>query len=508
MSVIYSIFALTVVLGIIVVVHEFGHYIAARLTGVRVETFSFGFGKRLFGKQIGDTDFRVSLIPLGGYVKMAGEEEWDPENLKPDEFQAKNRAQKIFILFMGPAMNLLLAFVIFSILNIAGVNEAVYKQEPPVIGYVENNSPAAGAGIRIGDQILTVNGNTVPNWESLEMTIGSNPDENLDVEYLRDGQTYSAKLDVQAAGNYHLGYAGLHNNFFTRVTSITKDSPAETAEVEPDDLIVAVNDQPVNFYQFSEAINSSEGNSLKLKIKRKDDVIEKNMTPTKMFRLESNLIESEKDVEKVLNEAKNSLSQLDFYVGGQRGKYKIVSQDFKTEAEVEKYQKMTDMKFSVGNRWMIGIGYAESIPTKETKYALFPAMGKSMRDIFKLTRLVFDTFKKMILLKLSPKHLSGPIEIAKFSKQAMERGPGNFFLLIAFISLQLGIINLFPIPALDGGHLMIFSIEAILRREFSQKTKGILINAGFLILITLMVFVLLNDVAKTLPNGWSSFLPF
>jgi regulator of sigma E protease len=158
---------------------------------------------------------------------------------------------------------------------------------------------------------------------------------------------------------------------------------------------------------------------------------------------------------------------------------------------------------------MIGIGrWVPYSPTIKKRYGLVGAMVKSKDDIVNLTFFIFRAFKKMIVGKISAKQLSGPIEIAKFSQKAMERGPSNLFMLIAFISLQLGIINLLPIPALDGGHLMIFSIEAIIRKDFSPRVKNILLNIGFFLLITLMVFVVLNDVAKILPNGWDSFWPF
>ncbi len=151
MNIIYQFLTFLFVLGIIVLVHEFGHYLAARLMKIRVEVFSFGFGKRLFGRKIGDTDFRVSLVPVGGYVRMAGEEEYDPEHSRPDEFMAKNRAQKIFTLLMGPVMNLLLALFLIVIINMGGVEIDAYKLEKPVIGYIEKNSPAEKAGLLPGD---------------------------------------------------------------------------------------------------------------------------------------------------------------------------------------------------------------------------------------------------------------------------------------------------------------------------------------------------------------------
>jgi regulator of sigma E protease len=503
-----SILVFAIVLGIIVLIHEFGHYLAARLMGVRVETFSFGFGKRLFGKQVGDTDFRLSLIPLGGYVKMAGEEEWDPDNLKPDEFQAKNRAQKIFILFMGPAMNLLLAFIIFTMINITGVEAPAYKSEPPLIGYVEKGSPAEAAGIRKGDKILSVDGSEVKDFKELEIMIGSNPDQKVKVEVKRDGQVLEKQLEVKAATRFHLGDAGFEWGFKTKVNEVTKNSPAFKSGLKAGDILEAVNGRPVTFFEFSDAVNGSDGQTLNIEVKREDGQFNVDITPVKAYRLEKGPLDTVKVAREILKDVRAALPELKFNADRIKGKYIVFSSDFDTKEEAEKYGKLSSLKLNRTERWIIGIAMQRYSPSVETRYALFAAMKKSVNDIVDLTVLVFNTFKKMIVGKLSPKSLSGPLEIARVSERAFDSGASNFFMLIAFISLQLGIINLFPIPALDGGHLMIFSIEAIFRKEFSQKVKGILMNIGFLILIALMLFVILNDVAKTLPNGWSSFWPF
>lgn len=503
-----TILPLFIVLGIIVVIHEFGHYVAARLMGVRVETFSFGFGKRIFGKQIGDTDFRFSLIPLGGYVKMAGEEEWDPDNLKPDEFQAKNRGQKIFILFMGPFMNLLLAFAIFAIINMTGIDVPAYKDFPPRIGYVEKDSPAEIAGIKKGDLILSVDGTAIPDWKKLELTIGSNPDTTLEVEYQRDGKTYNVKVDVKSKSEYHFGDAGLHWDFTTQVGGFSKNSPAKEAGFQEKDLVTAVNGTDVCVFEFKEALNAGGGKEVLLTVKRGDEQKEIPVTPIKVYVLKSQVLKTEKETRKLLDEAGNALPEVEFYMLREKGRYVLASRDIESREKAEKFQKLSTMKFNLTDRYIIGIQMDFYSPTVTKQYGFFASMGHSVKRIVSLTTLVFDSFKKMIVGKLSPKNLSGPIEIAKFSKRAMDSGATNFFMLIAFISLQLGIVNLFPIPALDGGHLMIFSIEAILRKEFSQKVKGILMNFGFLLLLTLMAFVILNDIAKNLPNGWNSFLPF
>ncbi len=519
-GVLKTVLSLVIVLTMIVLVHELGHYIAARLMGVRVETFSFGFGKRLFGKQMGDTDFRVSLIPFGGYIKMAGDEEWDPDNLKPDEFQAKNRAQKIFILFMGPAMNLLLAFAIFVVINISGVEMEAFKNEPPRIGYVMKGSPAEAVGILKGDLVRSIDGSSVPDWKSLEIKIGSNANQKLQLVIERNGLLLKKQIKVNSITKQNLGDAGLEWEYKTKITSVTENSPALKAGLKTDDIVLEIDGKPVNSFEFSDRIAQSQGRSLPIKVKRSAGGrdIEKvlQVTPMRIIVMESAPLGSLDDVEAIMEKTmkafpKSSYPKLSFSLYQPDAKYRITSQSIDSPEEMEKYLAQARAKgipFNAGERWMVGISHTQYAPTIKINYSLFPAMGKAITDIVNLTGLVFDAFRKIIVGKLSPKNLSGPIEIAKVSGKAMESGASNFFLLIAFISLQLGIVNLFPIPALDGGYLMIFSLEAILRREFSQKVKSVLMNIGIVFLIGLMAFVILNDIAKTLPNGWNSFWPF
>jgi regulator of sigma E protease len=498
-------------LGVIVLVHEFGHYIAARLTGVRVETFSFGFGKRIFGKKVGETDFRVSLIPMGGYVKMAGEEEYDPNDLKPDEFHAKNRGQKIFILLMGSVMNLLLAFFIFTVINIAGVEEFAYKKESPRIGFVGKGSPAEAAGLREGDIVRTIDGRSIKNWEELEMAIATNPDSEITVAFERDGKILERKLGVKSSSRYSFGEAGISWDFRTEIVSVNKDSPASRAGLKPDDIILAINHKPINFYDLSEEISANVDKQTRLLIKRGEKELEAIVTPQKTYFLESPPIESLKTAEQKLKDLRQKLPGLEFDLYSKSGAYRLISRDLDTRQEAEKYPGTAGLPspLAVKEKGIIGVGHMPYSPTITTYYGLLGAMKESINRMGNLTFLLFNTFKKMIVGKLSPTRIiSGPIEIAKFSRKALDIGISNFIILIAFISLQLGIVNLLPIPALDGGHLMIFSIEAVIRKDFSLKVKGILMNIGFFILIALMAFVILNDVAKNLPNGWNSFWPF
>lgn len=434
--------AFLIVLGVIVLIHELGHYIAARLTGVRVDVFSFGFGKRLFGKKIGATDFRVSLIPLGGYVRMAGEEEYDPANLKPDEFMAKNRAQKIFILVMGAAMNIFLSLVLLTITQMSGVEVENYKLEKPVIGYVKGGSAGEAAGIRRGDHILAINGKSVSNWKDLDYAVGTSPKEKLRIDFQRNGSMQSTTLQVASIGDYDIGYAGLFPALAVRIEEVSDGQPAAKAGIRKGDTIQAVNGAAVDYFQFQDMIERAVGKSLRFTVTRNGSIFDLAVIPA---------------------------AQAD-------GKGKI--------------------------------GVLPHFPTTVVSKPLGEAMRSSVSEAIKLAGLTIKAFRKMFTFRLSPKNLSGPLEIAKFSQNAMQNGLTSFLVLLAFISLQLGLVNLFPIPGLDGGHLMITSIEAVIRRDLSMKLKNILIYVGFSLLIALMVFVVLNDIAKTLPNGWKSILPF
>jgi regulator of sigma E protease len=506
MNVLYSILSFAIVLGIIVIVHEFGHYIAARLMGVRVEVFSFGFGLRLFGKKVGETDFRLSLIPLGGYVKMAGEEEYDPKDLKPYEFHAKNRGQRIFILVMGPAMNVLLAFFIFTVINITGIEVPVYRSYPPQIGYVEIGSPAEKAGIQKGDIIRTVDGRSIKDWEELEIIIGANASQELPIEYERDGQLMKTQIRLRSISRHNIGDAGIQWDFKTEIKSVTKDSPAFRAGLKVDDILLAVNGKPIGYFEIVPVISGSAGKPLQFRVKRGETEFDMEIVPEKVYFLETQPLETAEEAQEKLKEIKEKVKDLDFGISFREGKFKIISENMDTPPDPGTYQAATWL--TPGEKGIIGIEMAPYSPTVETRYGFFAAMGHSVNKMIDLVDLVFNAIRKMVVGKLSPKSLSGPIEIATFSQKAMESGFSSFFLLIAFISLQLGLINLLPIPALDGGHLMIFSIESVIRRDFSLKIKNLLMNVGFFILIALMAFIILNDIAKNLPHGWDSLLPF
>ncbi len=436
-----TILSLALVLGIVVLIHEFGHFIAARLMGVRVEVFSFGFGPRLLGRKFGDTDFRLSLVPLGGYVRMAGEEEIDVENPKPDEFLAKNRGQKIFILIMGPIMNILLALGLITIINMNKADLEAYRFEPPVIGFVEEGGAAEAAGIRIGDRILDIDGVKIDNWNDLERVVRTRAKKKVEVMVSRNGETQNLEMTIGSDEKGIIGDCGIQYGFLSLIKEYNPDFPDPPKEIRPGDVIEKVNGSPVTFFSLSEVMDAVPEGDIRLSILREGKPL-----------------------------------------------------DIVVKTRMHQGKRM--------------IGVIRDVYYPKRKNTFVYSIRASLSQIGELAFFTLNAFKKMVIGQLSPQNLSGPIEIAKVSKQMIERGLYDFLFLIAFISLQLGIFNLFPIPALDGGHLLIYSLESLARRDFSNKLKTALMNAGFVLLISVMIFVILNDVAKELPNGWRSLVPF
>ena len=434
--------AFIIVFGILVFVHEFGHFFMAKLVGIRVEVFSFGYGKRLVGFKKGETDYRVSLIPMGGYVKLLGEGMFEPDReLAPDDMMSKSRGARLAVMAMGSVMNLVLAVFLVSLLNVIGVPEAVYLDQKPVIGWIDKDSPAAKADLEVGDEILSINGRRVGTWSDVDIAIGSRPDKLIHLDVLRDGRTIPVDLTTESVTQYFMGYAGFHARILTEIQMVTAGSPAESAGLRPGDVILDVDGQRVYYYQFVQVIERSAGRPLDLTVERRGGRVHLEVTP----RLE----------------------------GG------------------------------VGK-----IGIAQ-IPQSVTKsYGLFAAVAASFRQNWKNTTLIIDYIGNLFTGQASTKQLGGPLEIANFSYAALRMGWIAMMSWIAVISLQLGILNLVPIPVFDGGQIFVLLIETVIRRDLSPKARTIWLQIGFVIFVLLIGFVILNDIVKRLPHGWGSLVPF
>ena len=421
-----NLFAFVLVLGFLIFTHEAGHFFVAKLFRVRVLVFSFGFGQRLFGFRKGDTDYRVSLIPLGGYVRMAGDTPEDNRPGDPDEFLSKPKWQRFLILFAGPFMNLLIALVFIAVISMAGTESLIVK---PMIGEVSPGKPAARAGLQIGDRIVAINGEPINNWDGLRMAISLHAATPLHVEYIRSGVRHATTMTPDRENSEYgpVGRAGIRPWIDAAVGRVRPNSPAAKAGLRPGDVIVAANGRPV----------------------------------TQLAQLDE-----------VFNQVKGAPITLDVVRGAQR--LRVVLPAVKSEAQ-DPYR-----------------GFLP--PTEVRKLSLIPALRDSFDQNLKMLKYAFITLGRLVRGEASVKEFSGPISIARISGEMFRRGWMEVIALMAMISLQLGIMNLLPIPVLDGGHIMILLVEGVVGHDLSIRVKERVQQVGFALLAALMIVVLYNDV--------------
>jgi len=443
------------VLGVLIFIHEFGHFAVAKLFGVRVETFSLGFGPRLFGFKYGDTDYRISGIPLGGYVKMKGENLDEKLDYTGDEFLAKPKWQRFLILFAGPWMNIVLAVAIPMFLAMYFYQEARHYSEPAIVGSVAQGSAAAKAGIQPGDKVIKLDSLENPTWRQLELKITNNADIELKVTLERNGQQIQTAITPKSSliERQKIGNSGLWPQLKEEsvlVERVIDGSPAKQAGLQEGDKIVKLNEETVkNYYWLQDSLQNFEGKETLLSVERGGQTVELKMLPRR-----------END-----------------------GKVRVgfaPSQEFITPPPMVSGQKTIAEAFKMS----LAKNYEVMVLTKE-----------ALTQIFTGQRKAGDA-------------LAGPIQIAAISGKMYETGGmESLFNLMALLSLNLGIFNLFPIPVLDGGHIFILIIEGLLGLGGLKLSLGIkekMMQAGFVMLLLLMGFVIINDVSKFFTKGSSA----
>jgi len=427
-----NIIAAFFVLGILIIVHEFGHFAAAKALGIEVQVFSIGFGPRLFGLRRKGTDYRVSALPFGGYVKMLGEDPYEALQGKKGEFLSRSKGERFFVLIMGVTLNILLAIVLMAVVFLVGVETPAYLDEKPLIGWVAPDSPAAKSDIRTGDLLLSINNKKIRTWEELLMVINTSANQNLLVTLDRDGEIITRSLTPQSVSPREIGYAGLLEPISPRIHQVERGFPADQAGLKEGDIVLEIDGKPVNhFYELYNIIQEKGEQELTFVISRQGEFFRERITPRK-------------------------------------------------DGEVYR------------------IGITNPSQTIIKRYGLLAASRESLVRNYKMVFLTFEVIEKLITRDLSLRATSGPIDIAKFSGAAARRGLIPLLQLIAIISLQLGIINLLPIPVLDGGHLFTILIEAVIRKDISLKVKERLMQLGFAILIAIMGMVIYYDIVKNL----------
>lgn len=434
---IVNLLAFILVLGILVLLHEAGHFAAARAVGARVDTFSVGFGRRLWGVRRGDTDYRVSLIPLGGYVRVVGlgpDEGTDAEQAAQEELLP--RWKRALILVAGPFTNVVAAILFLAVAFILGVNVPQYQKQAATVGWVEPDSPAAAAGILPGDTVTSVDGTSIATWQDFDANMLTAGGRTVTVTLNRDGKSFDVELSPKAVTRYGFGYSGLLPPLSSEVRQLMPGAPAERAGLRPGDRIVAVNGEPVEqFYDLIRLISPHPREPVTLTVERGASTIDVSVVPE-----------------------------------------------------------------DVGGEGKVGISLVfPSVIHREGLIGAVATAGRECLRMTRQTFQVLG--KLITRKASVRQTMSGPIDIARISGQAARSGLRALVWLLGVISLQLGIFNLLPIPVLDGGHLTIIAFETIIRRDLPMKVKERILEIGFILLILLMLVVIYNDILKILPEN-------
>ncbi|HEY5381764.1 MAG TPA: RIP metalloprotease RseP [Acidobacteriaceae bacterium] len=432
-----------IVLGIMVLVHEFGHFAVAKLCGVRVETFSIGFGPRLFGWRRGDTDYRLSLLPLGGYVKMSGDVPGEEPTGDPGEFNAHPRWQRVLIALAGPVANFALSFVLLIVVGMCHHEVQQYLNAPAVVDYVPQNSPAAQAGLSAGDTITDFNHHANPTWMVIIEDCVLNLHRSLPITFTHNGQpqTASLRIDTSSADQFtpdsmpEIGLIPEMQATPITVMSVEGNTPAAQAGFQPADQLVQVDSiRPHSVQTLLSYLQDRNGAPTAVTLLRHGQLVHVVLSPEKL----------------------------------------------PTAGEVA-----------------FRMGFAPEPPPVNIEHLpLGGAIVQSSKDNLDDSTLILRVLKGMFTRHVSVRSLSGPVGIAQQIDIAVQLGFWTLMRLMSEISLNLGIFNLLPIPILDGGMILFLAIESIMRRDLNQQVKERVYQVAFVCLIVFAVFVIFNDITK------------
>jgi regulator of sigma E protease len=426
------ILAFIVVLSPLVFVHEFGHFIVAKAFGIEVPVFSIGFGPRLVGFRRKETDYRISLIPLGGYVRMAGDEADENRTGHPREFLSRPRWQRFLVFVAGATVNIIVALIVtWVVLWNWGMWEARSPEAFPVIVEIAEESTAMEAGLLVGDTVVSVAGKDARELMTFRDEVLLSPDTVKPVVIEREGERITIPLNTGADPTYRLGFPGW--SFSTDppvITEVLGDSAAAEAGLERGDWVLAVGQRELTgVMELQEILAKSAGLEIELKIDREGTTEHIIVVPREV-------------------DGKGLIG-----VSLQSGSFV--------------HRDLTALE-AVGEAWSLNVD---------------------------LVQTVFVTLRRLVGGDISVRALSGPIEIARYSRRAVEN-MRTFLTFLAFLSLQLGILNLLPIPVLDGGHILILGVEGVLRRDLSMRLKERVMQVGLVFLLLVFGFVIYFDAIK------------
>ena len=421
------------VLSVLVVFHELGHYLAARYFGVKVESFSIGFGPKLFGFDHNGTDFKVCLLPLGGYVKMAGHALTEEIAYERDGLSAKPRWQRLIILAAGPAFNFILAIGLLTGVYMYQYSRAAYLDETARIGYVAPGSAADQAGIRTDDVVRSIDGVETPTWKELIMASTLVVDSEAALTVGRDGTSLETSITIPERqgerGVPDPGWSAAHR---VELVELVPGLPAVDSGLEVGDLLASINGSPIiAIEQVADLVGGSDGQAL--------------------------LVEVERD--------------------GERRSLKL-------------RPRLQD------EGWRLGIVMRPIRERIEEELSFSAAFGVSVKENLGFASIIFRSLGKLIMGEMAVTNLEGPVGIYEHTQAAASFGVDALIQFMALISVNLGVINLAPVPVLDGGQILLLFVESILRRDVSMQVKQRITQAGLLFIILLFGLVMYNDLAR------------
>ena len=436
-NILHNFWWLLVLIGIMIVIHELGHYVVARCCDVHIEAFSIGFGPKLFHWQRGETEFRICCLPVGGYVRMAGEQPTDSPD--PRGFNVKPRWQRLLIVLAGPAMNVVLAFALLAGLFMLHYPKLAGATQAATVGYVKPGSPAARAGLQEGDVLVQLEDKQDPTWEDVALREVVSANRLLPLLVERNGKLLHMAVMPEAEPASGLGSAGWIPQTDVEVGGFIPGMGAERKGLRKGDQFVSIDGEPIRMAQkVHEILTRSNGQPAHLVLRRNTQLLELNFTPVRGE------------------------------LAGQPS-------------------------------WMLGVELAPRVVY--VKLPFVDAVRESVHQNARGATLIYQFLSAIVERRSSAKSLSGPIGIAQLSGQAAREGAFPFIELMASVSLNLAIFNLLPIPILDGGMILLLLIEILIRRDLSLQIKETVFKLGFVFLVMAVAFVIYNDITKILPGS-------
>ncbi len=527
-------------LGFLIFIHELGHFFAAKRCGIRVEKFSIGFGPRLIGFRRGETDYCISALPFGGFVKMAGESP-DEQKGEEGEFASAPVGHRIFVAIAGPAMNFILGILLFSFVYLVGLDRGTMwlmemligrSDRMAQIGLVADDSPAKKGGIEPGDTIVSINGRKIKNWQDFNTTILTHPDEELKVVVSRDAQPKTLYVTPRSLDRRGIGQIRVSARQAPTVESVTEGSAAAQAGIQVKDMIESINGQEIYHvpefgsviwepsYPFGSAhrrlyqeINRSQNDEVSLGIRRGAESLQVsfpinwivNAVVAEGSEAENAGIQTGDEIISVNGESIKTfelyprLYELASENPGQSVEIGLLRNgDKQTATLIPVRSEETNQLNLQGLHWKLSLnGLTLAVPSAPIpEYNVITAVGEGVQTNWLILEMVAKVLKRLVTREVKTKYLTGPIGIVDTTRRVVEFGVRSLLFFVGFISVNLAIVNLLPIPIADGGQILFFTLEKFRGRPLSIRKQMIIQQVSIVLLAGLFLYITFYDLVR------------